>query len=210
MKKTPGLTNRPGGFLITERAFNFCSFKARARILDLGCGNGDTVKYLIQNYGFEAYGLDNNPELVETSYNLIKSSAEEIPFPSASLDGVLMECSFSVMGNQTEVLKEARRVLKTDGRLIISDMYARGVPAKLKGCLGYIDTKENLITRIEDNCFKQELFEDFSHHLQTMWGQMIFEEGEKSFYCNLGADTETLKRIRCGYCLIVAGKKVIL
>lgn len=188
---------------------NFCSFKEGAKILDLGCGNGATVDYLIQNYGFDTYGLDKNPELPDNSHNLIKSIAEEIPFPAASMDGVLMECSFSVMDNQAAVLKESVRVLKADGRLIISDMYARGEPAHLKGCLGDIDTKENLISQLESNGFRLELFEDFSHHLQTMWGQMIIKEGVKSFYSNLGADIETMKRIKCGYCLIVARKKDI-
>ena len=148
--------------------------------------------------------------MINAPHNLIRSSAEEIPFPAASVDGVLMECSFSVMDDQAAVLKECKRVLKADGRLIISDMYARCEPAQLKGCLGSIETKENLISRLESNGFKSELFEDFSHHLQTMWGQMIFEEGARSFYCNLGVDAENMKRIKCGYCLIVARKKDVL
>jgi ubiquinone/menaquinone biosynthesis C-methylase UbiE len=207
MKKTSGITNRPGGFLITDRALSFCSFKAGAKILDLGCGCGATVDYMIQTYGFNAYGLDKNPELTYNPNNLIKSTAEEISFPEASMDGVLMECSFSVMDNQAAVLKESRRVLKADGRLIISDMYAHGDPAQLDGCLGGIETKENLISLLESNGFRLELFEDFSHQLKTMWGQMIFKEGAKSFYSNLGADTETMRRIKCGYCLIIGRKK---
>jgi arsenite methyltransferase len=205
--KTPSLTNRPGGFIITDRAISCCSFQPEAKILDIGCGSGATVNHLIQSYGFEAYGIDKNLEPTYVQDNLTRASAEAIPYPSTSMDGVIMECSFSMMENPEFVLKECNRVLKTDGRLIVSDMYARGDPAQLKGCLGRIDTKEDIISRIESNDFIVELFEDFSHDLQTMWGQMIFEKGAKSFYCSLGVNTETLKHIKCGYYLIVAVKK---
>lgn len=210
MKKMPGMTNRPGGFIITDKALKLCSFRSGAKILDIGCGSGATVEYVMQNYGFEVCGLDANPEQADSNIFLIKALSEEIPFPAASMDGVLMECSFSMMNNQETVLKECNRVLKADGRLIISDMYARGEPAQLKGPLGRIDTKENIVSVVESNGFKIDHFEDFSHHLQTMWGQMIFEKGAKSFYCSLGVDPATMKRIKCGYCLIVASKKDIL
>lgn len=200
--------NRPGGFTITDRAISFCLFQSESKILDLGCGSGATVNYLTQNYSFEAFGLDISIETNNTPNNLIKATAEDIPFPSASMDGVLMECSFSVVNDQVAVLKECNRVLKADGRLIISDMYARGEAAQLKGCLGRIDRKEDLISMVESNGFTVELFEDYSHHLQTMWGQMIFEKGAKFFYCNLGVDPETMKRIKCGYCLIIARKNI--
>ena len=58
----------------------------------------------------------------------------------------------------------------------------------------------------DTNGFSVELFEDYTHELQTMWGQMIFEQGAKSFYCSMGVDPETLKRIKCGYFLIIAKK----
>lgn len=207
IKYTSCVISRPGGFTITERALSICKFQLGSKILDLGCGSGATVDYLIQKYGFEAYGLDKKLELSVLQVNLIKAAAEAIPFPATSMDGVLMECSFSMMDNQKTVLKECNRVLNANGRLIISDMYARGEAARLKGCLGRVDSKESIINIIESNGFTIEYFEDFSQHLQTMWGQMIFEKGAKSFYCDLGVDPETMKRIKCGYYLIVARKK---
>ncbi|NVO09730.1 MAG: class I SAM-dependent methyltransferase [Bacteroidales bacterium] len=210
IKNTSCVINRPGGFIITDTAFSFCSFTKNAKILDLGCGSGATVEYLHHKYGFDVYGLDKKLELSDIPNNLFKAAAEVIPFPEISMDGVLMECSFSMMTNQKTVLKECNRVLKADGRLIISDMYARGEAAQLKGCLGRVDSKESIINIIESNGFTIELFEDFSQHLQTMWGQMIFEKGAKTFYCDLGVDPETMKRIKCGYYLIVASKKVAL
>ena len=120
-----------------------------------------------------------------------------------------MECSFSLMEDQEVVLTECHRVLKPDGRLIVSDMYAHGQPEKLSGCLGRMERKENIISILKSNGFSVELFEDYTHELQTMWGQMIFEQGAKSFYCSMGVDPATLKRIKCGYYLIIATKLII-
>ena len=197
---------RPGGFVITDKALSFCSFPSKAKLLDIGCGAGATVLHMINNYNFDAFGIDKNLKDNSEKY-LIKASAEDIPFLAASKDGVIMECSFSLMDDQEKVLKECYRVLKNDGLLIISEIYARGEAAQLKGCLGLVDTKENLISKLERNNFKLELFEDYSHHLQTMWGQMIFEKGAESFYKDLGVCPEKLKQVKCGYCLITARKE---
>ena len=197
---------RPGSFVITDKALSYCSFPSKAKLLDIGCGTGATVLHMINNYNFDAFGIDKNLKNNSAKY-LIKALAEDIPFLAASKDGVIMECSFSLMDDQEKVLKECYRVLKNDGRLIISEIYARGEAAQLNGCLGFVDTKENLIYKLECNNFKIELFEDFSHHLQSMWGQMIFEKGAKSFYKELGVCYEKLKQVKCGYCLIIARKE---
>jgi arsenite methyltransferase len=200
--------NRPGGFVITDRALMLCSFRSGAKILDLGCGSGATVVYLTEKYGFEVIGLDKNPELKNPTCTLVRAAAEDIPVHATTMDGALLECSFSVMDDQEKVLKECYRILKPNGRLIISDMYARGEPAQLSACLGRIDLKEEILSRIENHGFRVEFFEDFSQQLNTMWGQMIFDQGSEAFHSSLGVTPDTLKRIKCGYCLIIATKKI--
>jgi len=199
--------NRPGGFAITRRALDFCSFPVGSRILDLGCGSGATVQYIRQYYHFEALGLDKSIPPGHCSPDLIIADASAIPLPASSLDGTLMECSLSMMDRPDIVLSECYRVLRTSGRLMISDMYARGISATLQGCLKYLYTRAHLMEMIEDHGFSVELFEDYTHDLQTHWGQMIFDQGAASFYCHLGADAGLMKQIKCGYCLIIARKK---
>lgn len=197
---------RPGGFLITERALLLTKFIPGASILDLGCGTGLTVEYLTQKYRFKIYGLDKNPELEDNKRNILCTSAERIPFPDRSQDGVLMECSFSMMDNPAAVLKECYRVLKPSGCLIISDLYARGESISLKGCLKRVDTKEGLSNLIIREDFGIEHFEDFSEHLMRVFGQMLFEKGAKSFYSEMGTSADILKQVKCGYCLIITRK----
>jgi len=197
---------RPGGFEITERALSFCNFKQGAKVLDIGCGSGATVDYLINNYALNASGIDKDLKQA-CADKFYQASAEDLPFDENSMDGIFMECSFSLVKNQERALAECCRMLRQQGYIIITDMYSRGEPAQLDGCLGNIDSKENIITLLEDNAFIVDVFEDFSHQLQGMWGQMIFDKGAKAFYCNLGVSHEKMKRIKCGYYLIVARKK---
>lgn len=197
---------RPGGFEITDRALSVCMFPKGAKILDIGCGSGATTRYLKTKYNLDTFGMDINCEKESNDENLLQASAEKIPFETSTMDGVIMECSFSLMKNQVKVLQECCRVLKKDGKLVITDMYARGETAHLEGCLGHLDTKENIIVMLANHGFKVAFFEDFSFHLQTWWGQMILEKGAASFYCGLQTDAETMKRVRCGYFLLVASK----
>ncbi len=194
---------RPGGFEITSKALSFCSFKKGSRIIDLGCGSGATVDFLTSE-GFEAYGIDNDTKKTRPQINLINGSAEKIPFPESSVDGVFMECSFTLMNDQRAVLNECYRVLKPGGRLVISSLYARGDPAYIKDGFGHIDRKEDIVLKIENNGFDIELFEDHSGHLPAMWGQMIFERGLDSLYNSLGVDHEKMKSIKAGYFLLIA------
>ncbi len=197
---------RPGGNEITDRALSVCMFPVDAKILDIGCGSGATVRYLKTKYNYNSFGIDINSEKEEKDENILKATAEDIPFETASMDGVIMECSYSLMHDQEKVLQECCRVLKTSGKLIISDMYAWGEAAHFAGCLGHLDTKDNIMAMLANHGFEVSFFEDFSFHLQTLWGQMIMEKGAASFYCGLQTDAETLKRVKCGYFLLVASK----
>jgi arsenite methyltransferase len=199
------LMNRPGGFIITDRAITFCGFMPGAGILDIGCGTGATVRHLAGKYQIESTGIDI--ELPDPQNNLFIAPADVLPFPTATFNGVLMECCLSLMKDQSGVLKESLRVLKPGGYLMVSDMYARGEPACLEGTLGRLDTKDEIISLIEKNSFEIIHFEDFTIHLQSLWGQMIMDKGAASFYCSLGAGPELMKRVKCGYFLVIARKK---
>lgn len=201
---------RPGGYAITERALDFCGFEKTARLADIGCGTGATVRYIRQHYGMDIYGVEKDPDALANADDLRKEGrilagdAEKLPFESNEMDGLLFECSFSKMKEPALVLSECVRVLKSGGYLIVSDLYARGEPAELEGLLGRVASREMLAKLLKDNGFELQLFEDHSCSLQELWGQIIFEYGADALCKNLGTDRAGLKRIKCGYCLIVA------
>lgn len=97
----------------------------KVKILDIGAGTGGTTKFL-KNYG-EVVGLEANP-LAQTlarkrSLKIIAGSAEKLPFPKETFDVVTI---FDVLYHQhiesdIKVLREASRVLKPSGFLVVTD-----------------------------------------------------------------------------------------
>ena len=55
---------RPGEFTLTDEAVKLCGFKKGAKLLDIGCGKGQTVEHL-NNNGFDACGIDLSPDLIK-------------------------------------------------------------------------------------------------------------------------------------------------
>lgn len=127
---------RPGEFHITDRALELASFKEGSRLLDIGCGEGDTVAHLGE-LGMKAEGID-------MSLSMISAAKEKHPgidvkfgdgeflddYSSFTFDGVLMECVLSLINIPDEALHEAYCVLKKGGRLIISDLYYKAPDPK--------------------------------------------------------------------------------
>ena len=159
------------------------------------------MRHLTRNYGLEVQGVDQAP--VQGS-GLATARGEALPFREGAMDGVLLECSLSVMDDPDRVLQECRRVLKPGGRLVLSDVYARGEEAHLQGCLGRVEQRATILARVARHGFELQGFEDFSGHLQALWGQRIFEKGTAGFCAELGTDKARLKAVACGYCLVIA------
>ncbi|HZX46411.1 MAG TPA: methyltransferase domain-containing protein [Clostridia bacterium] len=208
---------RPGGFTITDRALEFCSFKKGAKLLDVGCGLGATVRRGTDEYGLDVYGIEKDKEVLALakaraypqSDRLRFGDAVHMPFGDREMDGMLFECSLSKMKNPDAVLHEAYRILKPGGYLIISDLYARGEPAQLCGLLGRVASREDLCRELESSHFSVELFEDYSGLLRATWGQMVLEYGLDALYANLKTDCCKMRAVKCGYCLIIAKKECI-
>jgi arsenite methyltransferase len=203
---------RPGGFKITDRAIEYCNFTGNAKLADIGCGYGDAVKHIQEKYHLDVCGIEPSGALFANGGKnqelaLIQASAEKMPFLEHVLDAVIFECSFSLVEDSQAVLSEVRRVLKTNGFLIISDMYARGGRAILSGLLRRIETKEDLIGQVVHNNFDIRLFEDYTTELKSMIGQIILDSKRDALYRAIGACSEELRSIKCGYFLLIAQKR---
>lgn len=97
----------------------------KAKILDIGAGTGGTTKFL-KRYG-EVIGLEANPlarSLAQKrGLKIVSGSAEKLPFEKEKFDIVTI---FDVLYHQNiasdlKVLKEAYRVLKQYGYLVVTD-----------------------------------------------------------------------------------------
>ena len=112
------MNRHPGGAEHTARLLQLAALPAGSRILDMGAGDGEALR-LMQSRGYTAVGIDRKPrsELVQEG-NFIHTG-----FPDASFDGILSQCAFFVSGNAPAALREARRLLRPKGVLMLSDVF---------------------------------------------------------------------------------------
>lgn len=221
-----GCVLHPGGFALTSRAIELCSLAAGARVLDVGCGTGASVAYLRRVFGLAAVGVDHSRAALARgraqglNVPISQGSGECLPIASGSVDVVLAECSCSVLARRGEALTEFRRVLAPDGRLVISDLYARdpvascASPRPALACLSGLMTREELAVELELHGFSLTAWEDHSRALKEFMIRAILEHGSFSSFWELqgGQRQEAaqvqreLKRARPGYFLLVARK----
>lgn len=145
LRAVAGPTLRPGGVALTWRALELARqltmLPHDARVVDLGCGPGETVA-LLREGGMAAVGLDLSASLLDEArvrngrMPLIRAdagggdgagadAAPGLPLRTASLDGVFCECVLSVLPQRQGVLAELARVLRPGGVLVWTDLYVR-------------------------------------------------------------------------------------
>jgi arsenite methyltransferase len=217
-----GDTFRPGGLELTRRALDFCGLPVGARVLDVGCGAGTTVRFLLA-CGWKAAGVDLSAELIHTGRGsapaFIQADAAYLPLAAGAADAILAECSLSVFADPERVLAEFNRLLIPGGRLILSDLYARS-PAGLAalrdlspaGCLGGMLPQADGLARLARNGFDVQVWEDHSEVLRRLTGQLasgVLAQWRGSARGGLDALDQQLAvaRARPGYFMLVARKR---
>ena len=100
-----------------------------SRLLDVGCGTGIFLEILEKKYPSALlYGIDPNQAMLEKASEKVTSkvvldlgSAEFLPYESQSFDWVVLSNCLGHIKYQEVALGEAHRVLKNDGKVIITD-----------------------------------------------------------------------------------------
>lgn len=196
---------RPGGFEVTGELLRISGLDRESaaslplRVLDVGCGEGATVEYLRNRFpAWEISGLDKNPAFC-TPGMIETGRAEALPAANASMDVVFMECSLSKTESPEKALQEALRVLKPEGWLLISDMYARKKELLADGLLGRLELAERIWHRMMAVGFSVLEMQDMSGMLIQWAGQQILDGNGSILDGALGADRKSLKEAGCGY-----------
>ncbi|MCI1822094.1 class I SAM-dependent methyltransferase [Megasphaera sueciensis] len=113
------MNRHPGGDEHTKEMLRLASVTVPARILDMGAGDGQTVR-LLRNLGFYAQGID-----LISSTDVTGGDFLHTPYDAGSFDVILSQCSFFVSGRIQEAFAEAYRVVKLHGFLLYSDVGIR-------------------------------------------------------------------------------------
>lgn len=121
----------PGGMSLTKEIFENETINNNTRILDVGCGTGQTAAYLADQYGSKVTGIDINPIMVEKAKNrmkknrvpveIIQASIENIPLKDREFDLIISESVLAFV-NKEKALKEIFRLLKNGGQFIANEL----------------------------------------------------------------------------------------
>jgi ubiquinone/menaquinone biosynthesis C-methylase UbiE len=111
--------------LITT-CMRLAGLKPAARVADLGCGSG-VFTDLLHKLGYNAVGLDISPKLIALgrakypNVEFHEGDVEQLPFPTESLDGVLLSGLVHHLPDPSRCAGEVFRVLKPGGSFVAFD-----------------------------------------------------------------------------------------
>lgn len=175
------------------------SLKEGDVVLDLGSGAGFDAFLAAQRVGKtgRVIGVDMTPEmLVKAQENAKKGKytniefrlgeIEKLPVEDNSIDVIISNCVINLSPDKESVFKEANRVLKSGGRLMVSDLVlAKKLPKELKdsieayvGCLAGAIKKEEYLNLIEAAGFKDvKVINESSYPIDAMFDNLKSAEG---------------------------------
>jgi arsenite methyltransferase len=233
LREVTGPAIRPGGLQLTGRAMDYCHFPPEARLLDVGCGSGATVRYLRNHHKLDASGVDVSTRLLregkleDNTIPLVRASADHLPYANGSLDGILCECVLSLLSEPGRTLREFNRVLRPGGKLVLSDIYIRGQrtgdseqaeekPLREKtvdGCLKGARSACSTEIMLNVAGFAILLWEDHTPLLRELAARLVLAHGSmdalwggiKDDGCS-GTGFSPMAALRPGYYLLVAVK----
>lgn len=107
-------------------------------VLDICCGTGRQVRLLTES-GMRGVGIDRSPSMLQKARSMSRElipfllgDARNLPFRDSSFDGALL--SFALHENEPDMwrpmVREATRVLRPHGRLLILDYLSTGTLAR--------------------------------------------------------------------------------
>ncbi|MGQ0678672.1 MAG: DVU_1556 family methyltransferase [Actinomycetota bacterium] len=128
-----GDSYHPGGRELTRHLARLMDLRPGQKVLDVACGPGTSAAVLREEFGVQVMGVDLSGKSLERARTqaagrdrpaplLGAADAENLPFASRSFDAVLCECALSTFPGKAAAASEFRRVLRTGGRLGLSDV----------------------------------------------------------------------------------------
>lgn len=150
------------------------SLKEGEVVLDLGSGAGFDAFLAAPKVGpsGKVIGVDMTPEMLEkarenakkggfTNVEFREGDIENLPIENSSVDVVISNCVINLAPDKEKVFKEIYRVLKTGGRLMVSDtVLSKPLPEELRnnkellsGCVSGAIMKDDYIALLEKTGF---------------------------------------------------------
>ena len=121
---------KPWLLYIQKKTVVEIKLKDNIKILDVGCGTGDSLIYLYnKNQKLKLFGIDISKNMLKIARKKLGNKAilkfsdvEKIQFENNFFDYVINTEAFHHFPNPNKAIKEMSRVLKKKGKLIITDI----------------------------------------------------------------------------------------
>lgn len=219
-----GGTLRPGGQGLSRELLCFCDFVSGSHVLDIGCGPGHSLELMAREFGLRPTGIDPSPAMLAKATQqaplaeLHQGTANALPYADETFNGVLCECVLSLTEDMHTSLREMHRVLKAQGRLMLTDIYCKQLALQarlpeLKSCVSRALPLETITDALNRAGFSLILLQDRSDLLKQLAGQIIFSYGSLEKFWGLFMNSEAAHRTSCalatarlGYYALVAEK----
>jgi len=170
------------------------SLKEGDIVLDLGSGAGFDAFLSAQRVGKtgRVIGVDMTPEMVAKAKENAKKGSyinvefrlgeiEKLPVEDNSIDAIISNCVINLSPDKETVFKEAYRVLKAGGRLMVSDLVlAKDLPKEIKnsveayvGCLAGAIKKDEYLRFIKQAGFQDvKIISESSYPVDAMFDNL--------------------------------------
>jgi ubiquinone/menaquinone biosynthesis C-methylase UbiE len=141
------------------------------RVLDVGCGTGFATEGLLR-YTDDIWALDQSAHQLEKAFakfgkrgdvKFHRGDAERLPFDDDSFDAYWSSGSIEYWPNPVDALREARRVTKPGGTVLVvgPDNPSSTLFQKLADTIMLFYDEDEA-----DRMFAEAGFEEFEHHIQ--------------------------------------------
>jgi SAM-dependent methyltransferase len=153
----------------------FAAVQSGETVLDLGSGAGIDAFLAAREVGPEGrvIGVDMTPEMIDraranaarigvTGVEFRLGEIEHLPVADASVDVVISNCVINLSPHKPQVFREALRVLRPGGRLVVSDLVLVGdLPDEIRrsasayvGCIAGASRREEYLAHVRDAGFQ--------------------------------------------------------
>jgi ubiquinone/menaquinone biosynthesis C-methylase UbiE len=128
---------RPGRLKLTGQAAKAAKLGGACLVLEVGCGDGTSALFLSREYACNVIGVDasdriialakkrTEAERVSQRVQFLVADAMQLPFLDYVFDAVVCEAVFSGLVVKEKAAEEFHRVLKSGGRVVITDFVLR-------------------------------------------------------------------------------------
>lgn len=176
-----------------QETINRLEIKPYERVVDIGCGTGALIQQMFNLVPeAEFAGLDPSIEMLNIakqklpkSIELWIGSADNLPFPSESFDVVISTNAFHYFRNPAQAIQEAKRILKPDGRLVITDWCHDYLTCRVCDFFLRLFNRAHFQTYTASECRDMLRFEGLQevsiekYKINWLWGMMTAKASKK-------------------------------